>query len=108
MGRSALFSLFCSFVNQFGPFLKHALFRLECDVKGSYRTGLFKNAEGYSDPTPGTAWRNICRETDPQDAERRTEVNALISLIKGAADLAGFKIVGRIVFKDKNTGKEYR
>lgn len=69
---------------------------------------MYKNAEGYSDPTPGAAWRNIRREANPQDAERQATVNSLVSVIKGAADLAGFKIVGRIVFKDKDTGKEYR
>lgn len=32
----------------------------------------------------------------------------LIPIMKNTAELAGFEVVGRIVLKDKHTGKEYR
>lgn len=32
----------------------------------------------------------------------------LIPIMKQTAELAGFEVVGRIVLKDKHTGKEYR
>ena len=30
------------------------------------------------------------------------------TILKQAADLAGLEVVGRVIFKDKATGKEYR
>lgn len=45
------------------------------------------NSEGYPDPTAYYGTKEIVRE---------------------AAHLAGFEVVGRITFKDKKTGKEFR
>jgi len=42
---------------------------------------MYKNAEGYPDPTAGAACENIER---------------------------GFEVVGRITLRDKETGREYR
>ncbi|MCI8351896.1 MAG: hypothetical protein HFJ86_12165 [Oscillospiraceae bacterium] len=64
-----------------------------------------KNAEGYSDPTAGTALRNIDRE---QEADRLALISALMPLLKKQADIVGFEIIGRITLKDKETGREYR
>ena len=61
-----------------------------------------KNGEGYPDPTAGSAWRNIRKE------ENRRVISNLIPIMKQTAELAGFEVVGRIVLKDKHTGKEYR
>ena len=62
---------------------------------------MYKNSEGYADPTPGEALRNIQRE---EKAERITD---LIHVIKKTAELAGFEIVGRITLKDRATGKKF-
>ncbi len=69
---------------------------------------MFKNTEGYFDPTAGTAIANIKREARGRDAERLEAIDALLPIIRRIAALSGFKIVGRITFRDKMTGKEYR
>lgn len=69
---------------------------------------MYKNQEGYADPTPGAALSNILREERQRDAERLAAISALIPVIKGAAALVGFEVVGRITLKDRATGKEYR
>lgn len=69
---------------------------------------MFKNTEGYPDPTAGAAYSAIRREERQQEADRSAAISALITVIKGAAALAGFEVVGRIILKDKATGKEYR
>lgn len=74
---------------------------------------MYKNSEGYSDPTPGAAYGNIRREERreerrQQEAERLATISALIPILKQTAELAGFEVVGRITLKDKATGKEYR
>lgn len=52
------------------------------------------NSEGYPDPTAYYGTKEIVREESEQ--ERRIR------------HLAGFEVVGRITFKDKKTGKEFR
>ena len=69
---------------------------------------LEKNGEGYYDPTAGTALHNICREEREQESERHIITSRLISVMKQTAELAGFEVVGRIILRDKDTGKEYR
>ena len=70
---------------------------------------MYKNAEGYSDPTPGEAMSNIRKEQRQQEAaERLAVISRLIPVMKQTAELAGFEVVGRITLKDKDTGKEYR
>lgn len=70
---------------------------------------MYKNAEGYSDPTPGEAMSNIRRERRQQEtAERLAVISKLIPVLKQTAELAGFEVVGRITLRDKETGKEYR
>lgn len=70
---------------------------------------MYKNAEGYSDPTPGEAMSNIRKEQRQQEtAERLAVISRLIPVMKQTAELAGFEVVGRITLKDKETGKEYR
>ncbi len=69
---------------------------------------MFKNSEGYPDPTAGAAYNTIRREERQQEADRLAAISALIPVMKGAAALAGFEVVGRIILKDKTTGKEYR
>ena len=43
-----------------------------------------------------------------QPPERDNTSGNLIPVMKQTAELAGFEVVGRIVLKDKATGKEYR
>lgn len=70
---------------------------------------MYKNAEGYSGPTPGEAMSNIRRKQRQQEvAERLAVISRLIPVMKQTAELAGFEVVGRITLKDKETGKEYR
>lgn len=66
---------------------------------------MYKNSEGYADPTAGIALHNIDYE---QEAGRLALISALIPLLKRQADIVGFEIVGRITLKDKETGREYR
>lgn len=42
------------------------------------------------------------------EADRLSVISNLIPIMKNTAELAGFEVVGRIVLKDKHTGKEYR
>lgn len=66
---------------------------------------MYKNAEGYSDPTPGEAMSNIRKEQRQQEAaERLAVISRLIPVMKQTAELAGFEVVGRITLKDKETG----
>lgn len=59
---------------------------------------LYKNSEGYNDPTVGEA------------EERRVleRISALIPIMKKTAELVGFEVVGRIILVDKETGKKYK
>lgn len=61
---------------------------------------LRKNASGCSDPTAYQAIMNV-------DAEA-ARCNKLIHMIKDLCELAGFKIDGRIVLIDQETGKVWR
>lgn len=65
---------------------------------------LYKNSEGYNDPTVGESMSNIEAE------ERRVleRISALIPIMKKTAELVGFEVVGRIILVDKETGKKYK
>ena len=70
---------------------------------------MYKNSEGYPDPTAGTAYSNMQREQrQQQEAERLTVIGRLIPVLKQTAELAGFEVVGRITLRDKETGREYK
>lgn len=68
------------------------------------KPALFKNAEGYPDPTVGEAMANIAQE----EREQLEKIDTLIHAIKALVELAGFKVVGRITLLDKKTGKKYK
>lgn len=70
--------------------------------------GGYRNKEGYHDPTAGEAIGTLAKEERREERERNTEVTSLITMLKQIISLAGFELVGRIVLKDKETGKEYR
>ena len=69
---------------------------------------MYKNQEGYPDPTAGAAYSAIRQEERKREADRLAAISALIPIMKGAAELAGFEVGGRITLKDKTTGKEYK
>lgn len=61
-----------------------------------------KNSEGYSDPTPYKALKNIERES------RKKLARKTILTVYNVAHLAGFDIVDDITLKDHTTGKIYK
>lgn len=70
--------------------------------------GGYKNKEGYHDQTAGEAMGTVAKEERKEERERNAAVTTLITMLKQIIRLAGFELVGRIVLKDKVTGKEYR
>ena len=66
----------------------------------SHDEDLKKNAEGYPDPTAYHAIKNIDRED--------WRFNCVLHTIFNICELAGFKVEGRIVLKDKKSGKVWR
>lgn len=64
----------------------------------------YRNNEGYRDPTAGEAAGTVVKE----EKKRNEAVTSLITILKQIISLTGFELVGRIVLKDKETGKEYR
>lgn len=66
---------------------------------------LNRNAEHYADPAPAAALKNIYAK---EEADRLRKISTMMATLKQAADLAGLEVVGRVVFRDKATGKEYR
>ena len=67
---------------------------------------VYRNKEGYADPTAGAA----IHEAKPKAKKREynPEVTNLVSVLKQMIGIAGYEMVGRIVLRDKDTGKEYR
>lgn len=61
---------------------------------------MYKNSEGYSDPTAGQAITEA--DTPPKT------VSELVKAFKSIAGLAGYEITNRIWLKDKETGREWR
>lgn len=70
--------------------------------------GGYRNKEGYPDPTAGEALGAVAKEERQEARERNAAVTSLITILKQIISLAGFELVGRIVLRDKETGKEYR
>lgn len=64
----------------------------------------YRNGEGYRDPTAWEAVGAVSKEERKKDKA----VASLVTMLKQIISLAGFELVGRIVLKDKETGKEYR
>ena len=64
------------------------------------KENLYRNSEGYADPT---AYAVIKQE---MDEERR--LGMLITALKNTITLSGFELIARIELKDVKTGKIYR
>ena len=63
-----------------------------------------KNKEGYADLTAFYGMRSQIRT----DTELENEVRELVHLFRRFADVAGFDIENRIVFRHRKTGKVFR
>ena len=75
---------------------------------GSFRKGEKdmnkNNAEGYPDPTAYMGLEEIVKE----EVKRDRQIARVIRVAKTAAELGGFEIEGRIVLREKKTGKVFR
>lgn len=65
---------------------------------------MYKNSEGYVDPTAGAAMAAVKRE---ENSELNDRNHKLIHAIRNVVDLAGFEIVGRVTLKHKKSGKVF-
>lgn len=65
---------------------------------------IYRNTEGYADPTAYATLKNVRSEDDP-DYKR---FQRLLNTIFAICELSGFYIQGRIVIKDTRTGQIYR
>ena len=66
--------------------------------------GIWKNKEGYSDPTAGAVLSKASRE----ERLLYLRVGDLIHELKELIDEAGFELLARIELRDKKTGREFR
>ena len=64
----------------------------------------FFNSEGYADPTAYHGTKEIIKE----ETEMENKVHTLVHIIRDIANLAGFEVIGRIQFKHKKTGREFK
>ena len=64
----------------------------------------FLNGEGYPDPTAYNGMRSVIKE----EQEIEKNVHDLVHIIKDLSDIVGFEVIGRIHFKHKKTGKEFK
>ena len=62
-----------------------------------------RNASGYLDLTAYKAIEKVDREADAEERFKK-----LLNTIFYICDLAGFRIEGRIILRDKKTGKVWR
>lgn len=74
---------------------------------------LAKNAEGYPDPTACKAIRKVDKEMDKDIAEAdwwrsKKRMDDLIDCLKYIIRMSGFELEGRIVLKDKKTGRVWK
>lgn len=63
-----------------------------------------KNHEGYADPTAYEAIKNVNKEELAESDRFYDFLDAIFYI----AELAGFEIEGRLVIKDKKTGRIWR
>lgn len=64
----------------------------------------YKNCEGYSDPTAGTAMGSA--KKDEQEIDKLN--HKVIQSFRLLVDLAGFEIIGRITLKHKKSGRIFK
>lgn len=71
---------------------------------GSKNNNLYLNGEGYPDPT---AFKTIKR-VDNASMEENDRFHELLETLFYITENAGFEVKGRIVLKDKITGRVWR
>lgn len=67
-----------------------------------------RNPSGYIDYTAHDAIEHADAERERKKRERNHAHHKVIETIFTICELAGFEVEGRIVLKDKKTGKVYR
>ena len=65
---------------------------------------LKRNASGAKDPTAYAALKPIVA----QETEVESKLHKLIATMKNVANLAGFEVVGRVEFRHKESGREFK
>lgn len=65
---------------------------------------MYRNSEGYSDPTAGAAISTANKEE--QEIEKLN--HKIIQSFRLLVELAGFEIVGRVTLKHKKSGKVFK
>jgi hypothetical protein len=70
-------------------------------MNNEYLRHIFKNAEGYSDPTACKAILNV-------EKEEEERFHKLLDSIFAICELSDFHIEERIIIKDKRTGRIWR
>jgi hypothetical protein len=66
--------------------------------------GMYKNSEGYVDPTAGAAQATVKR--GEQDIDKLN--HRVIQSFRLLVELAGFEIVGRVTLKHKKSGRVFK
>lgn len=64
----------------------------------------YYNKEAYPDPTAYYGLKNAIKEEE----QIESDMNRLVHIIKSICDMAGFEIIGRIQFRHRKSGKEFR
>lgn len=67
---------------------------------------LSRNASGYFDPTAYQAMKNVMK--DEPTVEESDRFHKLLDAIFYITEIAGFHIEGRVIIKDKKTGRIWR
>lgn len=62
------------------------------------------NHEAYPDPTAFHGLSEVIKE----EKEMERQVSDLVHVIKVICNLAGFDVIGRLQFKHKKSGREFR
>ncbi len=69
---------------------------------------MYKNGEGYNDPTAGKAIGNAEKSNKKKKEQQRKDSLATLSaMIRQLANFTGFEVVGSIKLKDRVTGRRY-
>jgi len=68
---------------------------------------LQKNGSGCSDPTAYVAIMKVTREGKLKPRNRDKDVTDMMSVIKRILDIMDFRLEGRLVLIDKQTGRRY-
>ena len=68
------------------------------------RQSPYYNHEAYPDPTAFHALKDMIRE----DEQLEKQISDMIHVFKVICSMVGFEIIGRVHFRHKKSGKEFR